>query len=132
MQTRCCRGKKKRNRAFLYADGSPPPQKKKGTVPSSAQIGAPRGLGVRGAERGKRVDLSSLRRFEVEGSSQSLHMQTRCCRGKKKRNRAFLYADGSPPPQKKRNRAFLRANRCPTRPRGPRGGEGKKSTVQGI
>nr|ACF49573.1 hypothetical protein MDV097.6 [synthetic construct]ACR02703.1 hypothetical protein MDV086.2 [synthetic construct] len=29
MQTRCCRGKKKRNRAFLYADGSPPPQKKK-------------------------------------------------------------------------------------------------------
>nr|ACR03069.1 hypothetical protein MDV086.2 [synthetic construct] len=100
MQTRCCREKKKRNRAFLYADGSPPP-KKKGTVPSSAQIGAPRGLGVRGAERGKRVDLSSLRRFEVEGSSQSLHMQTRCCRGKKKRNRAFLYADGSPPPKKK-------------------------------
>ncbi|UOW62900.1 hypothetical protein MDV086.2 [Gallid alphaherpesvirus 2] len=33
----------------------PPPPKKKGTVPSSAQIGAPRGLGVRGAERGKRV-----------------------------------------------------------------------------
>nr|ACR02704.1 hypothetical protein MDV086.5 [synthetic construct] len=37
---------------------------------------------------------------------------------------------GPPPPKKKRNRAFLRANRCPTRPRGPRGGEGKKSRPQ--